>query len=281
MIEETFNKDGWRSKIFKIIYHADTPTGKWFDIMLIVFILLSVLTIILDSVEKLHVDYGELFYVLEWFFTIVFTLEYILRLICIRKPIKYVFSFFGIVDVLSILPTYLSMFFVGAQSLLVLRILRVLRIFRILKLVHYSEQMQTLTRAVSNSRHKLLVFFFFIATVLVIFGSIMYLIEGPENGFTSIPHGIYWAVVTLTTVGYGDIAPHTVLGRGVASLIMLTGFSIIAIPTGIFASELNKENRKSRKLSRKCEACGLVGHTENANYCRKCGEHLSESVTNN
>ncbi len=274
MKEEAINKDSWRSKIFKIIYHSDTPAGKWFDIMLIAFIVISVLTIILDSVNQLHVDYGSVFYILEWFFTIVFTIEYILRIISVRKPIKYVFSFFGIVDILSILPTYLSLFFVGAQTLLVIRILRVLRIFRILKLAHYSEQMQTLTRAIRNSRHKLFVFFFFIATVLVLFGSVMYLIEGPENGFTSIPHGIYWAVVTMTTVGYGDIAPHTALGRGVASLIMLTGFSIIAIPTGIFAAELNKESRRSRKLSRKCEACGLVGHTENASYCRNCGVEL-------
>jgi voltage-gated potassium channel len=277
MKEEAWGHDNWRSKIFKIIYHADTPAGKWFDIVLIVFILLSVLIIILDSVEKLHINHGELFYILEWFFTVVFTLEYILRLISIRNPVKYAFSFFGIVDILSILPTYLSMFFVGAQSLLVIRILRVLRIFRILKLVHYSEQMQTLTRAVSNSRHKLFVFFFFIVTVLVIFGSVMYLIEGPENNFHSIPHGIYWAVVTMTTVGYGDIAPQTVLGRSVASLVMLTGFSMIAIPTGIFASELNKENRKNRKLSRKCDACGLVGHTQAANYCRSCGDHLPEA----
>ena len=161
MKEESRGQDNWQSKIFKIIYHADTPAGKWFDIMLIVFILLSVLIIILDSVEKLNIEHGEIFYTLEWFFTIVFTLEYILRLICIRKPIKYVFSFFGIVDILSILPTYLSMFFIGAQSLLVIRILRVLRIFRILKLVHYSEQMQTLTRAVSNSRHKIIRVFLF------------------------------------------------------------------------------------------------------------------------
>jgi len=268
------SKNSWRAKIYEVIYHADTPAGKWFDILLIVFIFLSVLTIILDSVNQLHIEYGSVFYVLEWFFTIIFTLEYILRLISIRSPVKYMVSFFGVVDILSILPTYLSMFFVGAQSMLVIRILRVLRIFRILKLVHYSEQMQTLTRAVRNSRHKLFVFFFFILTVLVIFGSIMYLIEGPENGFTSIPHGIYWAVVTLTTVGYGDIAPQTVLGRGVASFIMLTGFSIIAIPTGIFASELNKEAKRNRKLSRLCEACGLVGHTKSANYCRKCGEEL-------
>lgn len=267
-------KHKWRAKIFEIIYHADTPAGKWFDIMLIVFIIISVLTIILDSVNQLHIEFGQVFYSFEWFFTIVFTLEYVLRLVSTRNPIRYAFSFFGIVDILSILPTYLSLFFVGAQSLLVIRILRVLRIFRILKLVHYSEQMQTLTRAIRNSRHKLFVFFFFIITVLVIFGSIMYLIEGPQNGFTSIPHGIYWAVVTLTTVGYGDIAPHTVLGRGVASLIMLTGFSIIAIPTGIFAAELNKEASRNRKLSRNCEACGLVGHTQSANYCRRCGEEL-------
>lgn len=274
METEESSKNNWRAKIFEVIYHADTRVGKLFDILLIVFIFLSVLIIILDSVEQLHIDYGKSFYALEWFFTIIFTLEYILRLICTRSPVKYMFSFFGIVDILSILPTYLSMLFVGAQSLLVIRILRVLRIFRILKLVHYSEQMQTLTRAVRNSRHKLIVFFFFVFTVLVIFGSVMYLIEGPENGFTSIPHGIYWAVVTLTTVGYGDIAPHTVLGRGVASLIMLTGFSIIAIPTGIFASELNREAKRSRKLSRQCEACGLVGHTNSANYCRNCGEEL-------
>jgi voltage-gated potassium channel len=273
-------KQKWRAKIFEVIYHADTRAGKWFDIMLIIFIILSVLTIILDSVNQLHLEYGRFFYSLEWFFTIVFTIEYILRLVSTRNPIKYTFSFFGIVDILSILPTYLSMFFVGAQSLLVIRILRVLRIFRILKLVHYSEQMQTLTRAIKNSRHKLFVFFFFIITVLVIFGSIMYLIEGPENGFSSIPHGIYWAVVTLTTVGYGDIAPHTVLGRGVASLIMLTGFSIIAIPTGIFAAELNKEASRNRKLSRICEACGLVGHTKSAVYCRRCGEKLKSKDQN-
>jgi voltage-gated potassium channel len=274
MTEKPINNDNWRSKVYKIIYLSDTAAGKWFDILLIIFIVLSVLTIILDSVNELHQNYETLFFLLEWFFTIVFTLEYILRLVSIKKPYIYIFSFFGIVDILSILPTYISLFFAGAQTLLVIRILRVLRIFRILKLVHLSQQMQMLTRAVSNSRHKLFVFFFFIITVLVIFGSVMYLIEGPENGFASIPQGIYWAVVTLTTVGYGDIAPQTVLGRGIASLIMLTGFTIIAVPTGIFAAELNKEAKRGRKLSRKCEACGLVGHTQNANYCRRCGAEL-------
>lgn len=272
--EESVTKSEWRSKVFKIIYHADTPAGKWFDILLIVFIVFSVLTIILDSVLELHLKYGELFYVLEWFFTIIFTFEYILRLISIKSPVRYMFSFFGIVDILSIIPTYLSLFFVGTQQLLVIRILRILRVFRILKLIQYTQQAQILTNAVKNSRHKIFVFFFFIATVLIIFGSMMYLIEGSENGFTSIPHGIYWAVVTLTTVGYGDIAPHTVLGRFVASFIMLTGYSIIAVPTGIFAAELNKETIKNRKLSRLCNTCNLRGHTKGAIFCRRCGEEL-------
>ena len=272
--EESVTKSEWRSKVFKIIYHADTPTGKWFDILLMVFIVLSVLTIILDSVLELHLKYGELFYVLEWFFTIVFTFEYILRLISIKSPVRYMFSFFGIVDILSIIPTYLSLFFVGTQQLLVIRILRILRVFRILKLVQYTHQAQILTNAVKNSRHKIFVFFFFIATVLIIFGSLMYLIEGSENGFNSIPHGIYWAVVTLTTVGYGDIAPHSVLGRIVASFIMLTGYSIIAVPTGIFAAELNKETKKNRMLSRLCNTCNLRGHTKSALFCRRCGEEL-------
>ncbi len=272
--EEAVTKSQWRSKVFKIIYHSDTPMGKWFDILLIIFIILSVLTIILDSVLELHLAYGEWFYVVEWFFTIIFTLEYVLRLISIKSPFRYVFSFFGIVDILSIIPTYLSLFFVGTQQLLVIRILRILRVFRILKLVQYTHQAQMLTNAVKNSRHKIFVFFFFIATVLVIFGSMMYLIEGPENDFTSIPHGIYWAVVTLTTVGYGDIAPHTVLGRFVASFIMLAGYSIIAIPTGIFAAELNKESKRVRKLSRLCKTCNLRGHTDSALFCRRCGEEL-------
>lgn len=270
---QSVNK-GWRSKIFKIIYHADTPAGKWFDIILILFIILSVLTIILDSVVELHVNYGELLKASEWFFTIIFTFEYFLRLISIRKPMKYVFSFFGIVDILSILPTYLAYFFVGAQQLLVIRILRILRVFRVLKLVQYTHQAQLLTNSIKNSRHKIFVFFFFIITILIIFGSVMYLIEGPENDFTSIPHGIYWAVVTLTTVGYGDIAPHTVLGRMVASLIMLTGYSVIAVPTGIFTAELSKEVKRTRDQTRLCKTCNLRGHTQRAVYCRRCGETL-------
>jgi len=274
MKEHSASEKNWRSKIFKIIYHSDTPAGKWFDLLLIIFIVISVLTIVLDSVNELHIKYGSALNYLEWFFTIIFTLEYILRLISIRRPMRYVFSFFGIVDILSIIPTYLSLFFIGTQQLLVIRILRILRVFRILKLVQYTHQAQMLTNAINNSRHKIFVFFFFIATILVIFGSLMYLIEGPENGFESIPHGIYWAVVTLTTVGYGDIAPHTVLGRIVASFIMLTGYSVIAVPTGIFSSELNEEIKRTRDRSRVCKTCDLRGHTQRAVYCRRCGEEL-------
>lgn len=273
-IEQSANKSNWRDKLFKIIYHADTLAGKWFDILLIVFILLSVLTIILDSVLTLHLAYGEFFYLIEWFFTVVFTLEYLLRLISIKSPLRYMFSFFGIVDILSILPTYLSLFFIGTQQLLVIRILRILRVFRILKLVQFTHQAEILRNAIRNSRIKITVFLFFIMTILVIFGSLMYLIEGPENGFYSIPHGIYWAVVTLTTVGYGDIAPMTVLGRIVASFIMLTGYSIIAVPTGIFAAELNRESKRNRQLSRICHTCDLRGHTKAALYCRNCGNLL-------
>ncbi|MCF6288191.1 MAG: ion transporter [Proteobacteria bacterium] len=274
MAENTPGTKAWQAKIFKIIYHADTPAGKWFDIVLIVFIILSVLTVILDSVNELNFNYGKLLKYAEWFFTIIFTIEYILRLISIKKPMSYVFSFFGIVDILSILPSYLAYFFVGAQQLLVIRVLRILRVFRVLKLVQYTHQAQLLTNSIKNSRHKIVVFFFFIFTVLIIFGSVMYLIEGSENGFTSIPHGIYWAVVTLTTVGYGDIAPHTVLGRMVASLIMLTGYSVIAVPTGIFTAELSKEVKRTRDLARLCKTCNLRGHTQRAVFCRRCGETL-------
>jgi voltage-gated potassium channel len=266
--------EDWRSKIYRIIYHADTPVGKWFDIILILAIVISVLTIILDSVVHLNLKYGKLFKILEWFFTLLFTIEYILRIICIKRPEKYIFSFFGIVDLLSIIPTYLSLFIVGIQQLLVIRVLRILRVFRILKLLKYTAEAQILIKSLKQSRHKIFVFFFFIITVLIIFGSIMYLIEGPENGFVSIPTGIYWAVVTLTTVGYGDVAPMTIAGRIVASMIMLTGYSIIAVPTGIFAAELNKEVQKGRSMLRVCSACNLKGHTKKAEYCRRCGEHL-------
>ena len=277
MAEERPKARNWRDTLFKIIYHADTPAGKLFDVLLIVFITASVLVIILDSVDELHLRYGRIFYALEWFFTITFTIEYVVRLISIRRPIRYVFSFFGVIDLLSIIPTYLGLFVDGAHNLLVIRILRILRVFRVLKLVRYTQQAQLLITAVSGSRHKIAVFFFFITTVLVIFGSLMYVVEGPEHGFSNIPAGIYWAIVTLTTVGYGDIAPQTIPGRIIASLIMLTGYSIIAVPTGIFTSELNRAVKKRKKRDlRTCTTCALSGHERDAVYCRKCGHQLDE-----
>ncbi len=280
MAEERPKARNWRDTLFKVIYHADTPAGKLFDILLIVFIMASVLVIILDSVDWMHQAYGRIFYVLEWFFTIVFTIEYFLRLISIRRPVRYFFSFFGIIDLLSIIPTYLGLFVDGAHNLLVIRILRILRIFRVLKLVRYTQQAQLLMSAVAGSRHKIAVFFFFILTVLIIFGSLMYVVEGPNNGFSNIPAGIYWAIVTLTTVGYGDITPQTIPGRVIASLIMLTGYSIIAVPTGIFTSELHRAVKKTRKRdTRTCTTCALTGHQRDAVYCRKCGHQLDEDPT--
>lgn len=277
MAKKKPEKRNWRDTLYKIIYHADTPAGKLFDILLIVFIIASVLVIMFDSVGWLHQKYGEIFYFVEWFFTLIFTIEYILRLVSTRHPVRYFFSFFGIIDLLSIIPTYLGLFVDGAHNLLVIRILRILRIFRVLKLVRYTQQAQLLMSAVAGSRHKIAVFFFFITTVLVVFGSLMYVLEGPENGFDNIPAGIYWAIVTLTTVGYGDIVPQTAPGRFVASLIMLTGYSIIAVPTGIFTSELGRAVKKQKQRDqRTCTTCALVGHTHDALYCRKCGHQLDE-----
>ena len=269
------HRSNWRNKVFEVIYHADTPAGKWFDILLIVFILFSVFVVILDSVPSINANFGPLLFQLEWFFTIVFTIEYLLRIISIRQPVRYIFSFFGIIDLLSILPTYLALYFVGAQNLLVIRILRILRIFRVLKLVRYTSQSRLLVRALIASRRKIVVFFLFIFSVLVICGSLMYVIEGPDNGFSSIPASIYWAVVTITTVGYGDITPQTLLGRFLATIMMLIGFSIIAVPTGIFTAELNNTMKQvKRSMQRVCKTCHLQGHTKNAIYCRRCGEKL-------
>lgn len=265
----------WRQNLYKIIYHANTPAGKWFDILLIICILLSVVSVMLGSVIHINNQYGSWLHNLEWFFTGLFSIEYLLRILCIRKPAKYIFSFYGIVDLLSIAPTYLSLFFAGTSFFLVIRVLRLLRIFRILKLVQYVGQINILMRAVFSSRQKIIVFLFFVCTMVVIFGSTMYLIEGPDNGFTSIPRSIYWAIVTLTTVGYGDISPKTDLGQGVAALVMILGYSIIAVPTGIFTAELAQAIRvdETRRL---CPSCGKKGHESLAVYCNICGEKLDQ-----
>ena len=262
-----------------IILEADTPYGKAFDIFLLLAILTSVLVVMLDSVASISVKFSNLFSYLEWMFTIFFTIEYILRIYVTQKALKnYVLSFYGIIDLLAILPTYLSLVVSGTHFMMVIRIFRLLRVFRILKLGRYVGATQVLRDSFMNSRHKIAVFLEIIATIVVLMGSIMYIIEGPENGFTSIPRGIYWAIVTLTTVGYGDIAPSTVAGQFIASAIMIMGYAIIAVPTGIMSSEMNKTGKKkSISLNTQiCENCNFDQHDDDALFCKKCGFTLHD-----
>jgi voltage-gated potassium channel len=262
----------WRDDLYRIIFGTNTPTGKLFDIVLLIAILVSIVIVMLDSTSSLHSRFGNAFIIIEWSLTILFTLEYIARILAVQKPVKYIFSFYGIIDFLAFIPTYLSLFIVGSQFLLVIRVLRLLRIFRIFKLMRYLNAGQTLKHALRNSSAKIVVFMEVIFTIVVIVGSFMYLIEGPENGFTSIPTSIYWAIVTITTVGYGDIAPQTFLGQTLASLLMITGYAIIAVPTGIITTEMS---RLSKKVGTKvCPKCLYDEHDEKANYCIKCGEKL-------
>lgn len=264
----------WRLRLHEIIYESATPAGKAFDITLLVLIVSSIVVVILDSSVDWHQSYGKLFYYLEWTFTILFTIEYILRLICIRKPLRYVFSFLGLIDILAIIPGYLSIFYAGAQSLLVLRALRLLRIFRIFKLSHYLSEMQFLGVAIKGSLKKISIFMLIVLFLVIIMGSVMYLIEGGKNGFESISASIYWAIVTITTVGYGDISPVTSLGKFVASVIMLMGYAIIAVPTGIVTTEMALAMRGKEQQQEACPNCGREGHDTNARYCKFCGERL-------
>ena len=264
----------WQMQLHEVIYESETKAGRVFDIILLVFIMSSIIVVMLDSVQALKSQYGHVFYVLEWFFTVVFTIEYILRLICIRQPHKYVFSVLGLIDLLAIIPSYLSIIVSGAQSLLVLRALRLLRIFRIFRLVHFLSEMQFLSHAIKNSLRKISIFILVVLTSVVILGSIIYLVEGEENGFTSIPQSVYWAIVTITTVGYGDIAPVTPLGQMIASFIMLLGYGIIAVPTGIITTEMAIAARSKRQGNQACPNCGREGHDEDAKFCKFCGWKL-------
>lgn len=272
IIKNKSNRE-WRDILFEIIFEADTPAGKWFDIVLIISILLSVMTVMLDSVSSIRAKHGEFLYAAEWFFTILFTAEYIFRLLCIGKPIRYAVSFFGIVDLLAILPTYMSLLFFGSRYLLVVRILRVLRIFRVLKLGHHTKEAAVLREALYASRQKIVVFLFVVLTMVIIIGSLMYVIEEEENGFTSIPRSVYWAVVTLTTVGYGDISPKSGPGQFLAAIVMILGYSIIAIPTGIMTVELSRAHTKITS-SHVCPNCSAEGHDTDAQYCKFCGTKL-------
>jgi voltage-gated potassium channel len=269
-----------RHTLYQVIYQAHTPAGKGFDIALIISILASVLTIVLESVAEFSQQYGELLVKIDWIFTILFTIEYCLRIFCIHRPIKYIFSFYGLIDLMSIVPSYISLFIPGSHCLQVIRILRVLRVFRVLKLVQYVNQSNLLLNALLASRQKIAIFLFTISTLLVIFGSTMYLIEGPEHGFTNIPVSIYWAVVTLTTVGFGDITPKTDLGRAISAVVMIIGYAIIAVPTGIITTELSQELKKQQtRLDRRlCPKCRKPGHEIDANYCRICGTELPQKV---
>lgn len=265
----------WRDRLFEIIFEADTPAGKWFDLVLIVVILLSVLTVMLDSVASIRTDHGSWLLALEWFFTILFSIEYILRLLCVGKPLRYAVSFFGLVDLMAILPTYLSLLVFGTRYLAVVRILRVLRIFRILKLGHHTKEASVLRSALYASRRKILVFLSVVLTLVVIIGSLMYVVEGATNGgFTSIPQSVYWAIVTLTTVGYGDISPQTPLGQFLASIVMILGYSIIAVPTGIVTVEWSQASTRQQANTLACPNCSAEGHDSDARHCKFCGTKL-------
>lgn len=262
-----------RKRIHITIEGTDTRLGKLFDIILLIAVLTSVAVVMLDSVLYMRLQYGTIFFYAEWFFTILFTIEYALRLFSSPNRTRYVFSFFGVVDLLSVLPSYLSLIFVGVQYLIVIRILRILRIFRVLKLKAYMQQAGFLASALKTSQQKITVFFLSLVLLVTIFGSVIYVVEGPENGFTSIPLSIYWAVVTLTTVGYGDMSPKTPMGQAIATMVMITGYSIIAVPTGIFTSELAR-NMRPQLNPVTCPNCGKFGHAIGAEFCDRCGHAL-------
>ena len=264
----------WRTQLHTTIYESNTVAGKAFDIALLLFIIGSIMIVMLDSIESYHKRYGDIFYIMEWMFTILFTIEYILRLVSITKPWRYAVSFLGLIDLLSIIPSYLSIFFVGAQSLLVLRALRLLRIFRIFKLTHFLTEMKFLKAALAGSLKKITIFMLVVLSLVIILGSVMYLVEGRANGFTSIPESIYWAIVTITTVGYGDISPVTPWGKLIASVMMFIGYGIIAVPTGIITTEMALAIRSKKDKHETCPGCGREGHDKDAEFCKYCGTML-------
>jgi voltage-gated potassium channel len=268
---------GLRRTLFVVIFESDTRAGRLFDVALLWAIVASVIVVMLDSVASLAARYGTLFNVLEWGFTLLFTVEYCARLWCVERPFRYARSFFGLVDVMSVLPTYLALFFPALHALIDIRLLRLLRVFRILKLTEYIQEYRRLAGALYASRRKISVFIGTVLMLVVLIGTLMYLIEGPENGFTSIPIAVYWAITTVTTVGFGDITPKTDLGRALASLSMLLGWGILAVPTGIVTAEMTSQRMREQVRVRHCPACGSTDHTERARHCQACGAALGGS----
>lgn len=266
----------WQDKLYEIVFEADTPAGRMFDILLLIAIVLSTITIMLESVPSLAAANHDSFVLAEWIFSILFTTEYILRIVAARRKLKYMLSFFGIIDLLSILPTYLAIFLSGAQVFLVIRVIRLFRVFRILKLANFLGAGNTLRVALLASRHKISVFLFTVVLIVILSGALMYVIEGAEHGFTSIPRSVYWAVVTLTTVGYGDIAPQTFLGQFIASIIMVLGYGILAVPTGIVSSEMINIKSREKISSQVCPHCMRDGHDSDAIFCKYCSALLNE-----
>ena len=268
----TSDQPAWKHRLYLIIFESGTRGGKIFDVCLLIAIGLSVTVVMLESVESIRSAYPVLIHSVEWFFTILFSLEYIARLLCVRRPLRYAWSFYGIIDLFAFLPTYIGLFIPPANYLLTIRVLRLLRIFRILKLAEFMQASETLRTALYASRRKIAVFLLFVIAVVLIMGTVMYLVEGEEHGFNSIPRGVYWAIVTLTTVGYGDVTPHTVLGRILACFIMIRGYGIIAVPTGIFSLELHQAAQA--KQARTCGNCRTTEADREARFCRRCGKPL-------
>ena len=268
-----------QEKIYLIIFKFDTPLGKAFDVSLLIAIVASVLVVMLESIARLSNRYHDIFYTLEWIFTIFFTIEYALRIYCVKDPKRYICSFYGIIDLLAIIPTYLSLVIVNTHYLLIIRALRLLRIFRVFKLAQFMKESAVIIKALKASSRRILVFLFFILLLVIIFGSIMYLIEGGSNKqFDSIPRSIYWAIVTLTTVGYGDISPITTFGQLLASIVMILGYAVIAVPTGIVSSEMIKTSREMKdKRILECESCKHTEHDLDATFCKYCGEQLDKT----
>ncbi|WP_271407949.1 ion transporter [Pseudomonas sp. Q1-7] len=268
------NQQPLREHLHRIIFFTDTPAGQRFDHWLLLCILASLVVVMLDSIVEIHRDYGAWLLGLEWGFTAIFAIEYAVRLYCSPKPLRYAFSFFGLIDLLAILPAFISLFYGDAQYLLIVRVLRLIRVFRVLKLSPYMRQANFLLTALRGSQQKITVFFVCIATLVTVFGALMYAIEGPQNGFTSIPKSIYWAIVTLTTVGFGDLVPKTALGQALASLVMITGYSVIAVPTGIFGAELATALRGGERRQHPCPSCAKPEHDVTAAFCDRCGSPL-------